>query len=613
MKKILFFAAALLLMITVNAQTAPFDHVEPPFWWAGMKHEKLQLLVHGDDISHLEPRTDAAGVVIEQVRRVSNPNYLFIDLDISDVKPGSVVFHFHDKSTRAIIDLQYEFREREAGSAEREGFSSEDVLYLLMPDRFANGDPSNDSHPDMREKADRNNPNGRHGGDLKGIIDNLDYISDMGFTALWLNPYQENNNPEYSYHGYAITDFYNTDPRIGTNEDYLELVELSHQKGIKVIMDYILNHSSLYHWFIEDLPADNWIHQHEEFTYSNFRGSAISDPYASEYDLNQMLTGWFDRHMPDLDQRNELLSTYLIQNTIWWIEYSGIDGIRLDTQPYPYKEMVADWAERIFYEYPKFNVVGEAWLQKEALTAYFQETSRGKYYNSNIPSITDFPLHGAINNGLRDSEGWNTGLYAIYYTLAQDFVYPDPFKNVIFLDNHDVDRFSFLTNQDMALYKMGVAMILTMRGIPQVYYGTELLMDGDKNRGHGYIRQDYPGGWENDEISAFTGEGLDENVEEARDFMKKILNWRKTSEVIHNGSFKHFLPVDQVYLYAREYNGKSVVVIVSKNDSNVKFNYSRYQEVLGGAVNAINIIDDSQVDLNNFTILPDSVYILEIK
>lgn len=611
MKKTTLLLISIVISLSLFSQTTPFDHVEPPFWWAGMKNSNVQILLHGDDISHLEPTTEAEGVIIEQVRRVTNPNYLFLDLNIADVKPGTIEFFFHNKANREIVTLEYEIMKREDGSCLREGFSAEDVIYLLMPDRFANGDPENDDMPGMKEKADRKNPNGRHGGDLKGVIDNLDYIDDMGFTALWLNPFQENNNPDYSYHGYAITDFYNTDPRMGTNKDFLQLVEMCHEKDMRVVMDYILNHSSLYHWFIEDLPTDSWIHRHEEFTYSNFRGSVISDPYASEFDTHQMLTGWFDKHMPDLDQRNELLAKYLIQNTIWWIEYAGLDGIRLDTQPYPYKEMVADWAEAIFTEYPNFNIVGEAWLQKEAITAYYQQTSRGKFYNSHIPSITDFPLHGAINRGLSQDEGWNTGLYDIYYTVAQDFLYNDPYKNVIFLDNHDVERFSFLTKQDMNIYKMGVAMILTMRGIPQVYYGTELLMDGEKAKGHGYIREDYPGGWNGDKVNAFSGEGLEDNVAEAQSYMKKILNWRKTSDAIHKGTLTHFLPENNKYVYFRSYEDDNVMVIINKSKKPMPFNPERYAECLNDKSGGTEIVSGMDVEFENLILEPGTAYIIE--
>ncbi len=592
------------------AQQSPFDHIEPPFWWADMNNPQLQLLVHGDNIGGLTVSTEYEGVEIEQVIRVKNNNYLFVDLNLENAEPGVMELVFHNSATREIITVDYELKKRKEGSAERKGFSPADAIYLLMPDRFANGNPENDSQPGMKQKADRNDPNGRHGGDLKGIIDNLDYIDDMGFTALWLNPYQENDNPEYSYHGYAITDFYNTDPRIGTNDDYLALVDECHDRGMKVIMDYILNHSSLYHWFIEDLPMDSWIHQHETFTRSNFRGSVLSDPHASEYDTEQMLTGWFDVHMPDIDQRNPLITNYLIQNTIWWVEYADLDGIRLDTQPYPYKEMVSLWAERIFNEYPQFNIVGEAWLQKEGLTAFYQKTNRGKGYDSNIPSVTDFPLHGAINSGLLEDEGWNTGMNRIYYTLAQDFLYPQPENNVIFIDNHDVERFGFVTKQDLDVYKMAVAILLTTRGIPQIYYGTEFLMSGDKNMGHGFIRQDFPGGWNGDKQNAFTGENLSASELEAMDFMKTILKWRKTSEAIAKGDLTHFLPDNGMYVYFRKYQDEMVMVVVNKGEQERKFDRTRYNEFIKDNTTCYDIVDQKKVDLENFTVKGNTAYIL---
>jgi len=600
----------LVLSLASYSQNNIFDHVEPPFWWSGMVEPKLQIVLHGENISHLEPKIDYPGIYLEQTISVENGNYLFLNLILDDVKPGFVPIIFHNPTTREIVTVNYEFKERKDNSASRVGFSTEDVIYLMMPDRFANGDTENDSSDEMKEQSDRKNPDGRHGGDLKGITEHLDYINDMGFTALWLNPFFENNNPSYSYHGYAITDFYNTDVRLGTNADYLKMVSKSHELGMKVIMDYILNHSSLYHWFIEDLPMKNWIHQHDEFTRSNFRAPVVQDPYASEYDKQKMLTGWFDHHMPDFDQRNELLNNYLIQNTIWWIEYADLDGVRLDTQPYPYKEMVSEWAERIFAEYPNFNIVGEAWLQKEGITAYFQESKRGKGYDSHIPSVTDFPFYFAVAQAFTENPGWTSGMARLYYIFAQDNLYPNAMNNLIFLDNHDINRFYNNVGKNLAHYKQGVTLLLTTRGIPQVYYGTEILMTGEEHKGHGFIREDYPGGWMNDKVNAFTGAGLSTDQLEAQEYMRKLLQWRKQSMAIKHGSLVHFLPENEVYVYFRKYKKESVMVIINNSSDSQVFDTNRYKECLYDTELGFDVMNDREIKFDDFTIKPYSSYII---
>jgi glycosidase len=413
--------------------------------------------------------------------------------------------------------------EREEGASERKGFDKTDVVYLIMPDRFANGDPSNDDMPGMLEKADRNNTDGRHGGDIKGISSHLDYIADLGVSAIWMNPLLENNNPEYSYHGYAITDFYNVDARFGTNEDYVNLVKSSHEKGLKVIMDMVFNHASIYNWLIEDLPSEDWIHQFSEYTRSNFRGSTIMDPHASDYDREKFLTGWFDHHMADLNQKNKLFANYLIQNSVWWIEYSGIDGIRIDTQPYSCKEFVTEWSSRVFQEYPEFNVVGEAWQQKESITAYFQKDAPNRDgYNSGIPSVTDFPMYFAMSKAFNERDGWTEGLAQIYYVLAQDFLYAAPEENLIFCDNHDLDRIYSSLGKNFSKWEMAMATLMTMRGIPMIYYGTEILMTGNAGDGHGFIRKDFPGGWPDDKTDAFTKEGRSKQQNEAFSFLQNL-------------------------------------------------------------------------------------------
>jgi len=612
------FSVFLLFAFTSSliSQDIKVEKVEPPFWWIGMENSRLQLLVYGENISLCTPEINYTGVTIVGVNKVENPNYLFIDIEIlDDASPGTfdIAFKVGD---RLIPPFKYELKERNGASANRFGFDRTDAIYLLMPDRFSNGDPSNDDVTDMLEKADRSNPDGRHGGDINGIVNHLDYIKSLGFTALWINPLVENNNPEYSYHGYAITDFYNIDPRYGSNPDYLNLVNECHNKDMKVIMDMVFNHCSIHHWLIQDLPGEDWIHQFPEFTRSNFRASTIMDPYASEYDKTKMLTGWFDMHMADLDQRNELLSTYLIQNTIWWIEYSGIDGIRVDTQPYSYKEFISEWSNVIFNEYPNFSIVGETWLQKEAITSYFQgDASNKDEYNSNIPYTTDFPMYYAISNAFNENDSWTDGLARFYYVLAQDFVYTHPENNLIFCDNHDLNRYFSSLNEDMDKWKMGITFLLTARGIPMVYYGTEILMTGEEHAGHGYIRQDFPGGWDGDHLDAFTTAGRSTRQNEAINYIQNLLNWRQKKDVIHMGAFKHFVPENNTYVYFRYNKDECIMVAFNNSPNEMKaIKTDRFAECMNGYNYAINVLTGESLNyLDALTLPPKSAIVLELK
>ena len=467
--------------------------VEPPSWWTGMADPSLQLLVHGEDIAKATVLIDKPGLFLQEVRQTGNPNYLFLDLLVEqDARPGTYTLVF-EYQREILAEYEYELMKRVPGSRDRQGFSSEDVIYLIMPDRFANGDPGNDNVEGMLEKADISNPDGRHGGDLAGITQRLGYLEDLGVTALWLNPVLENNMPAFSYHGYATTDYYQVDPRFGGNGAYLEFIDAAHEKGMKVIMDMVFNHCGSYHWWMNDLPDSGWVHAFPEFTRSNYRAETHMDPYASDFDRQRMLTGWFDRTMPDLDQTNEYLANYLIQNSIWWIEYAGLDGIRMDTYPYSDKAFMVEWIRRIRVEYPYFNVVGETWLQKESHTAYWQDEARnGDGYDSDLPTVTDFPMHYALIQAFTEEEGWTTGLSRLYYILSQDFNYPDPGNTVIFPDNHDLTRYFTSIHEDLDSWKMAMAFVLTTRGIPMLYYGTEFLMTGEESDGHGFIRQDFP-------------------------------------------------------------------------------------------------------------------------
>lgn len=615
MKTFKLLILVLSLSSTLLAKVS-IERVEPMNWWIGMKNTELQILVYGEAIATAEPTLKYDGVTIKEIKKVENPNYIFIYIDIAKTtKPGKFPIEFK-QGKKTVASYEYELKARNSKSDIHQGFDASDVIYLLMPDRFANGDTSNDSHKETLEKADRTNPNGRHGGDLQGVINNLDYISNTGFTAIWLNPFLENNQPAFSYHGYAITDFYKVDPRHGTNELFVKLVDQAHTKGLKIIMDMIFNHCGTEHWFHKDLPSQDWVNQHAEFTRSNFRAPAVVDPYASEYDKQKMVTGWFDTTMPDLNQKNQLLATYLIQNSIWWIEFSGIDGIRVDTQPYPFKEFMANWSKAIMTEYPSFNIVGEAWLNKIPITAYFQkDANNADGYNSHMPAVTDFPMYNALSAAFNENEGWTEGLARLYYILAQDFEYANPNNLVIFPDNHDLNRYYENMERDIRKYKMGLAYILTTRGIPQIYYGTEILMDGKEHEGHGFIRKDFPGGWEGDAKSAFTKEGRTDEQNDAYNYVSNILNWRKNNEVILHGKVLHFLPEDGVYVLFRYTESKAVMLILNNNnDKEKEIDTLRFNEILKGYSKGQEIISNTSLsDLSKIKISAKSAMIIELE
>ena len=615
MKQILIILL-LAIQSLLFSQELKIEKAQPPYWWVGMENQKLQLMLYGNEVSLSSPEINYPGVELKETIRVENPNYLFLDLEIGkEAKPGimNIVIRI---GNRLIPPYQYELKERIIDSTAHQGFDQSDVVYLLMPDRFSNGDTTNDNQPGMLEKADRQNPNGRHGGDIAGIKNHLGYIRDLGATTIWINPLVENNNPEYSYHGYAITDFYKIDPRFGSNADYFDLVKSVHENGLKVIMDMVFNHSSVFNWLILDLPESNWIHQFPEYTQSNFRASTITDPYASEYDKARMLEGWFDKHMADLDQRSELLDNFLVQNSIWWIESSGIDGVRIDTQPYSYKEFLTEWSERVFREYPGLNVVGETWLQKESITAYFQKDAPNTDgYNSGIPCVTDFPLRGAINNAFNEKDGWTEGLARLYYVLAQDFLYDKPENTFVFADNHDLTRYYTAVGKDFKKWKMGMAFLMTTRGIPMIYYGTEILMTGNEHEGHGSIRKDFPGGWPGDENNAFQSAGRSIEQNEAYDYLQKLILWRENNPVVYNGQLKQFVPGNEIYVYFRYDDNASVMVILNNSNNQIKaLNTERFKECMEAYNYAVNIETGENINyLDVLTLSPKSVTILELK
>lgn len=613
----IFTTCLVALLVIANSaiaqkQQLDIQRVEPPFWWVGMKNTELQVLVYGKDISAATATLQYEGVEILRTEKTENPNYQFLYLTInSSAKAGTVPITFQSGKKKKIIN--YELKARLKSGPEYKGFSTSDVMYLLMPDRFANGDETND-WSGMLEKPNRQEPFGRHGGDLKGIEDHLDYVQDLGVTALWLNPVQENNQAAGCYHGYAISDFYKVDPRLGTNESYVNLVKKCHDKGMKVVMDMVFNHAGIENWFIKDLPAKDWIHQFPEYTSSNYRLAASVDPYASKADVDKLQQGWFDRTMPDLNQHNPLLATYLIQNSIWWVEYSQLDGIRMDTHPYPYKDFMAKWCNVMKDEYPNFNIVGEVWESPVLLTSYFQSNSKNRDgYVGNLPSVTDFPLCFALNKAFNEKDGWEDGLAKIYYALLQDVAYSNPFNNVIFLDNHDMTRFATSVKGDINKQKMGFAALLTMRGIPQIFYGMELGMLGDGNN-HGTLRADMPGGWKGDTKNVFTATGRSAEQNELFNYLKAILNWRKTKSVIHTGKFMHFIPENGIYVYFRYTDSESVMVILNNNEEAKTLETKRFNERLNGFSSGKNVVtSETLTNLQNLSLPAKSATIVELQ
>jgi len=608
-------ASLFFLMISTQLFASyTITRVEPPFWWAGMKNNRLELMVYGPSISDLKPVITDNMIRIRQVTTVANKNYLFIHLEIDKaVTPRRFEIIF-EKEGKSRVSYTYQLLEREPGSAEREGFNNADVIYLITPDRFANGNPENDNVPGCTEQASRADKDGRHGGDIKGIADHLDYIADMGFTAIWLNPLLENNMPRTSYHGYATTDFYKVDPRFGTNEEYRELGTKMNGKKMKLIMDMIANHCGSGHWWMNDLPSDDWINYGGKYIMTNHRRSTVQDPHVSPSDKKLFNDGWFAESMPDMNQKNPLLARYLIQNSIWWIEYAGLSGIRQDTYSYPDKEFMNEWVCRIMNEYPDFNIVGEEWSENPATIAYWQ---KGKVnpdgYTSCLGSVMDFPLQSVLVKGLiGDDIIYTDGLIKMYEMLAMDFLYASPDNMVIFPDNHDMNRFFTQVGGDFDLFKIGMAYILTMRGIPQVYYGTEMLMKSPGEKDDGIIRSDFPGGWVNDSVNAFTDDGLSAQQLEAKQYLKILLNWRKTKTCLHDGKLIHYSPEKGTYVYFRYNDKEKVMVAINKNDHEVTLHGSRFSEVTSPSQQGKDVMTGKLQSLDLLLIPARSVIILEL-
>jgi neopullulanase len=606
------------------AQSEPVQHICPENWWVGMKNPSLEIMVHQKNIAQSSIKMgNYKGVKLVDIIRTENPNYVFLELQIGKKAAAGKLNFAVTPKTGAATTINYELKPRRTEKIQ--GVTSADFTYLLMPDRFANGDKNNDIIKGMNDvRLKRDSGFVRHGGDLRGVINHLDYLNNLGVTALWLTPVFENNQPYESYHGYAFTDHYKIDARLGTNAEYGELVDKAHAKGLKIVMDLVHNHIGNRHWLFQDLPAKDWVHQWSEFTRTTYRATTLMDPYASETERKQMSDGWFDKHMPDLNQQNPQLANYFIQNNIWWIEQYGINGFRVDTYAYPDQKFMGNWAKAVLEEYPNFGIFGETWVQGIGVQAFFAKNNiKNKDKNavvktnsetSNLPGVTDFQLYYAIQEALSKEMGWTEGIQQLYHTLAVDYVYDNPMKNVVFLDNHDLSRFYSVVKEDITKYKMGAAFLLTTRGMPQWYYGDEILMKNYASLSGVEAREDFPGGWAEDKTDKFAAAGRNEKENEAFNFISKLANYRKNCSAIQTGKLMQFVPTDGVYVFFRYDDKKTVMVIMNTDKKAQKVATKRFAERTKGFAKANNILTNDKIsNFNEFEIKSGEVMVLELQ
>ncbi|WP_035141074.1 glycoside hydrolase family 13 protein [Flavobacterium daejeonense] len=592
------------------------QRIEPPFWFSDMHNPELQILFYGQNIAQFQITIENSSA-ITNVKRTDNPNFIFVTIDTRAIQ--NKIFEFIFKLKNRIVFIQkYELKKRRHNSALRQSFDASDVIYLLMPDRFANGNDNNQNDGHLNEKYNRELSGGRHGGDIEGIIQHLNYIQSLGATAIWCTPLCEDNEKEFSYHGYAQSDVYKIDPRFGTNEDYLRLSEEAHRRGLKLIMDYVTNHWGLEHWMVKDSPSPDWIHRFENYTQTNHKRSTISDINAAEIDRFICLNGWFVPSMPDLNISNPLVFTYLCQNAIWWIEYANLDGFRVDTYNYSEPECIAQWTKAITDEYPNFNLVGEITMRNQGLLSYWQKDSPiGKIqnYNSNLPSVMDFALSDALQIVFNeDDDSWDQGITQIYDLLSKDFLFPNINNLLIFGENHDSKRLNQIYNNDIRKYKLAMTMLATLRGIPQLYYGTEIGMAGDQNLGDADIRRDFPGGWKEDENNAFNPETRTECQNAYFNFTSKLFHWRKTNQAVHFGKTTHYIPENNIYVYFRHNSNQTVMVIINNHPENQELNTSRFKENIKNHKTGKDVLSKKQFKLpENIHLEGKSALILELE
>ena len=620
MKRTILLGLLTLQLLSMSA-AVKIDKIDPTDWYVGMKNPQLQLMVYGKGIAAVkEVTTDYPGVRIDSVVRLDSPNYLLVYMNLQGAQPGTMTLKF-DKQK-----VDYPLKAREKKGSQHKGFTNADVLYMLMPDRFAQGAGHNPQVKGMRPyKEDRSQPSLRHGGDLNGIREHLDYFCELGVTALWLTPILENDSPDSengfsTYHGYATTDYYKVDPRFGTNEDYRRLVDEAHAKGLKVVMDMIFNHSGFEHPWTKDMPSKDWLNtpewlkdeQKSKYLQTSYKLTPVKDPYASKIDLKETTEGWFVPTMPDLNQHNPHLMRYLIQNSIWWIETVGIDGIRMDTYPYAYADAMAQWMKELDEEYPYFNTVGETWVTDPAYTAAWQKDSKLSKDNSYLKTVMDFSFFDKLNKAKNEeTDAWWNGLNRIYHSFVYDFLYPDPSSVMAFIDNHDTDRFLGNGHDTLAL-KQALALLLTVKRIPQIYYGTEILMNGTKEVTDGNVRKDFPGGFPGDKRNAFTKEGRTRAEQDMFRWTSRLLHWRQGNDVIIKGTMTQFIPYAGIYVIARQYQGRTALTILNGTSKPATMEVKRYAEVIGDTKRAKDILTGRYYDLSSdLALRPRQSLILE--
>ena len=628
--------ANMMTMSAAKKSTTVIDRIEPTDWFVGMKNPSVQLMVYGKGIRDAEAvTTDYPGVTIDSLVRLDSPNYLLVYLNVKGAEAGTMTLKFEVKNEKGKVKsfaYPYVLKQREMDGKKRRGFDISDVLYMLMPDRFAQGANHNPQVKGMRAyKEDRTQPSLRHGGDLNGIREHLDYFKELGVTALWLTPVLENDSPDdergYStYHGYATTNYYRVDPRFGTNDDYRRLCDEAHKKGLKVVMDMIFNHSGFEHPWTLDMPTKDWLNLHDwlkeskgtsnpsgtSFQQTSYKLTPVKDPYASKVDLKETVDGWFVPTMPDLNQRNQHLMTYLIQNSKWWIETVGIDGIRMDTYPYADAKGMARWMKELDEEYPNFNTVGETWVTEPAYTAAWQKGSKLSKDNSYLKTVMDFAFFDRLSQAKNEeTDAWWQGLNRLYNSFVYDYLYVDPTHVMAFVDNHDTDR--FLGNgRDSLMLKQALALLMTVRRIPQLYYGTEIMMNGTKEVTDGNVRKDFPGGFPGDDHNAFTREGRTKQEQQMFSWLSRLLHWRQGNQVITKGTMTQFIPFNGIYVIARQYKGKTALTILNGTTKPAKMEMKRYAEVIGSTKRAKDILTGRYYDLStDQTLKPRQSLILE--
>ncbi|RXK87381.1 alpha-amylase [Filimonas effusa] len=605
----------LLFSVTIGIAQShdTIDRIEPVCWFTGMKMHAIQLIAHGKGLSAYTPAIDWKGVTVKAVHKVENPDYLFIDLDITPAAPAGVFPIVFSRKGKPDRKYSYELKQRNKG-VKAQGVTSKDFIYLLMPDRFCNGDTSNDTIAGMFDNVvDRNMLSARHGGDLQGVMNRLDYLQDLGITALWMTPALENNEEATSYHGYANTESYHIDRRYGSNELFKALTDSLHARNMKMVMDVVPNHFGEKHWTVVDLPMKDWVHQWPVFTRSSFRDQVVPDPYAAAADRKRMTDGWFDSHMPDMNQSNPYVQRYIIQSHIWWIEYAGIDAFRIDTYPYNDLSFMSKWRKAILDEYPAFSCFGEAWVQSVANQAYFTGGSKlGQPVDTHLEGVTDFQFQYAIKDIMSGSTDSAGDINRLYNVLASDFLYKNPYANVLFLDNHDMSRYFSVINENVERYKAALAVLLTTRGIPQLYYGAEVLMKNLSNP-DGLVREDFKGGWPGDQVNKFTAAGRTAHENEVFDYIRVLANYRKNNKVLQDGRLMQYIPGDGAYVYFRYDNAKTVMIALNNSSKEIKLDGERFSERIRGFSSAVNVVTGSRIkELKTFSLPANTTLVLEL-